>query len=382
MAELHNKRNYSEHEIEIIKTHFPKGGYKEVQKFLPHRSRKAISEKARTLKVPSNKRRESFSDDEIKIIKKYYPIGGAKMVLEYLPNRSNEDSIRHIASKLKISGTTDYFQEFEDEIIREHYPKNGYEKVLEYLPNRDKSSIQQRAMKLGVSYMTYNDDFFEKIDTPLKAYWLGFMYTDGWVTTNNRWGLSLSSKDIDHMQRFLDDMEANCKIKVRKRKGKLKKYPDKEYEECSFMINNSKMHNDLVRCGVVRNKTQVLTFPSLDILPKHLRSHFIRGLYDGDGSYSISTSEQNHKDKIYKYNVFEISFVCFSEVFINELANVLSSEDIKVRVEKTRELNVLRISNKKDALSFLNYVAPIDKNYTILERKYKKILKIREHCLS
>ena len=63
----------------------------------------------------------------------------------------------------------------EDEIIRKYYPKNGANTVHKILPNRELKSIQQRAFKLGVKYLQYNKEFFDKIDTIEKAYWLGFL---------------------------------------------------------------------------------------------------------------------------------------------------------------------------------------------------------------
>ena len=48
---------------------------------------------------------------------------------------------------------------------------------------------------------TLNEHVFEKIDTPDKAYWLGVMYSDGYISKANSYtnyfGLSVSSKDKD-----------------------------------------------------------------------------------------------------------------------------------------------------------------------------------------
>lgn len=47
------------------------------------------------------------------------------------------------------------------------------------------------------------DDVFEKIDTEEKAYWLGFLFADGYVGTNdNSVGLGLAIKDIEHVKKF------------------------------------------------------------------------------------------------------------------------------------------------------------------------------------
>jgi hypothetical protein len=238
-------------------------------------------------------------------------------------------------------------------------------------------------MKLGVSYITYDKNFFEKIDNSIKAYWLGFMYTDGSVSTNNRWGIELGIKDIGHLNIFLKDLNSNIKIRTRKRKSRFEGYEDNIYESCSFTICNAKMYNDLVNCGVKRNKTESLEFPSTNILPKHLYPHFIRGLFDGDGSYVIRNVTQKYNDKVYNTKSISVSFVCHSEIFIKVLADILSDElFININVEKNRDLNLIRFQNKNDVLKFINYVLPQNKNYTILDRKKEKIDELKRYCLS
>ena len=77
------------------------------------------------------------------------------------------------------------WKEFEDEYIKKYYYK-GAKEVQKHLPNRTISAIQNRAFVLGIKYLTYNKNYFDVIDTPTKAYWLGFLYADGYVTSKNR----------------------------------------------------------------------------------------------------------------------------------------------------------------------------------------------------
>nr|DAG90196.1 MAG TPA: endonuclease [Crassvirales sp.] len=49
----------------------------------------------------------------------------------------------------------------------------------------------------------FNRDFFSVIDTEEKAYWLGFLYADGFISASgNTVGLSISLKDIDHLKKY------------------------------------------------------------------------------------------------------------------------------------------------------------------------------------
>ena len=43
------------------------------------------------------------------------------------------------------------------------------------------------------------------------------------------------------------------------------------------------MSSDIAKAGAMQCKTHLLTFPSTNILPHELISHFIRGYFDGDG---------------------------------------------------------------------------------------------------
>ncbi len=50
-----------------------------------------------------------------------------------------------------------------------------------------------------------NENVFDNIDTEEKAYWLGFLYADGYVTYKNYTiGLGVALKDIDHLRKFKD----------------------------------------------------------------------------------------------------------------------------------------------------------------------------------
>lgn len=280
----------------------------------------------------------------------------------------------------------DLYTSDEDEIIRKYYPSLGLSKVRDMLPNRTETSIHQRASSLGVKYLTYNKDFFEKINTYEKAYWLGFIYADGYVTTNNRWGVSLGIEDIEHLEKLLSAFECNVKIRIRDKEEKFGYNSGARYKECSFLINNSKMHKDLINNGVIPNKTKKLAFPSKEVLPLELRSHFIRGYFDGDGSYVFYRSEEIRKDRnnrVYNRLKKEISLVCASYNFINSISEILRDEcgiNKRLFVTKRDNLHILRLQSKSDMKLFIDYVY---KNSTVhLERKFKKAQEILEYCLT
>lgn len=273
----------------------------------------------------------------------------------------------------------------EDDLLIKNYSEKTIDELLGLLPKRNKKGIYSRAHALGLKYHTYNKDYFEVIDTEDKAYWLGFLYTDGYVTTKYRWGVELSIVDYDHLVKLNQCLESNITIRTRTRKEKeYKGYKIEETSSCSLDFKNKKMYEDLVKNGVVPNKTAILQFPKEDILPKHLRPHFIRGLFDGDGTFVFYRKDVVRKDrgnKVYNRLSKEIAFVCKSQEFIDDLKMAIS-EDCGVEFRRetcSRDgLGKLRLSKAEDMKAFLDYLY-VDAE-TFLDRKHEKANEILDYC--
>ena len=69
-----------------------------------------------------------------------------------------------------------------------------------------------------------NEDFFEKIDTPEKAYILGFIYADGYIVNGikgknkDSLGITLSNEDKEHIDKFKKSIDSNHPIRIYKTK--------------------------------------------------------------------------------------------------------------------------------------------------------------------
>lgn len=140
-----------------------------------------------------------------------------------------------------------------------------------------------RSNKLNSRKYYVNHDFFEKIDTDRKAYWLGLLYADGYVSnrkTQRCVGLSLHESDKHLVEQLRDDLQSNYPVKTYT--------ADTEYGPTVYsrlIMTSDKMFNDLVAHGMTEHKSLTLTFPNIS---DDLRHHFIRGYFDGDGSFSKS----------------------------------------------------------------------------------------------
>lgn len=267
----------------------------------------------------------------------------------------------------------------EDEILKKYYTQLGTKGVMKYLPNRNAQSIYDRARKLNIKckshfiinknnkkYNKYNEDYFETIDTPDKAYWLGFIYADGYITTSNRWGIELQYNDISHLQLLNKCLNSNVEIKSR-----LKKSPSGSINKVAYiLISNKKMYLDLLKNGVIKNKTYTLEFPKENIIPDSLMNHFIRGLFDGDGSYTCIKCD--------KHTNMQINFICKSEKFIDDLQTKIKEKGIIMNKSyiKRDDIYTIYISNKLNALKFIDYIYH-NHNNICLKRKLLTVNKIK-----
>lgn len=119
-----------------------------------------------------------------------------------------------------------------------------------------------------------NENYFENIDSNNKAYVLGFIYADGSVS-NRYLSIGLSAKDVEILYFIKNELNYGGEIY-----NHHKKMNDKEYK--IFSVSSKKIVNDLIKLGVIKNKTYLSK--ELPIYDKKYVGAFLRGLFDGDGS--------------------------------------------------------------------------------------------------
>lgn len=170
--------------------------------------------------------------------------------------------------------------EKEIEFLKENYKTMNSTEIGLAL-NRTEVAVQIKARKLGIkknNLSKTNEDYFSVIDNPNKAYWLGFIYADGFVVydknrRNYEIGIELNSIDINHLHKFNSVFDNEHKILTRL----------KTNEMCRIRIYSKKMCEDLINLNVKPNKTYLSEYPTVN---DDLFYHLLRGFIDGDGSYS------------------------------------------------------------------------------------------------
>lgn len=264
--------------------------------------------------------------------------------VEYYKNSTDElDSIKNVAKKFGIGQCTlsKYLKKNNIPIRPQAHPKVGKSNKIDTISDKLKSlkgnmsdsqfkkylinlaieeyintsiyerSIQQLSDKYGLNRKTickylkergveitnvhnkvpFREDFFDTIDSEEKAYWLGFLYADGYISSNcYKIGLGISLKDSEHLQKFNNTLNYPKGMNVYESKGFGSK-TDKDGNPLYIIrtvITNEHMWNALNSKGCVPNKSLVLKFPDESIFTsKDLIKHFIRGYVDGDGTLGV-----------------------------------------------------------------------------------------------
>lgn len=187
-----------------------------------------------------------------------------------------------------------------------------------------------------------NSNYFQTIDSPDKAYWLGFLYADGYISKGSEIRINLSSKDEEHLKKFLGAIGAsNSKIHYSK-----KTISSKVFSQSYISLKDKKMCEDLKDKGCVNKKSFILTFPT-EKVPENLYSHFIRGYFDGDGSIHFTQCGQAKKPN------YRISF-CGTKDMLEHIRAILGKD--KLSLEKRENIYSLSINGNKQLEKILSFI--------------------------
>lgn len=127
------------------------------------------------------------------------------------------------------------------------------------------------------------EDYFSVINTPEKAYWLGFLFTDGSVDQyrgSGRIRLQLQQADLEILEQFKEDLGIESKITYDIR-------PNSTC--CSVEFTSQKIFNDLQQYGIIPQKTYKQDRILYEKIPQEYLKAFVLGLFDGDGCLTYSS---------------------------------------------------------------------------------------------
>lgn len=132
---------------------------------------------------------------------------------------------------------------------------------------------------------SFNEHYFDQIDTPEKAYWLGVIWTDGGISLNKggkTYG-RLRITTAEHSKTLLEAFAkaVNTTKPITTSNTASTKNGPKKYRRSELCLCSAHICSVLMGYGIVPRKTYSEQFPTF---PKEFTSHFVRGMFDGDGS--------------------------------------------------------------------------------------------------
>ena len=219
-----------------------------------------------------------------------------------------------------------------------------YQKLKEWgVPRRKKAMPKTRYNAL------YNVDceYFDNIDCEHKAYWLGFLVADGHVNDSVVM-IGLQSKDIKTIDDFKRDIKAEHPIRYDANNNPV------------ITITCKHMCDSLAKYGFHNHKSMSFDIDkALAAVPQEYEHHFIRGMFDGDGSV-----------KYYKYDYQKVPFYHLGYTGLKNVCNyVMSRLNIDTLIDEGNNLTyTVRTHNPKKIIEVYEYLY---KDATIyMERKY------------
>lgn len=307
------------------------------------------------------------SEEEKNIWKQRYLNGEtARNIAKDFPQYNETTISRHI-KKMGISRGKGKIAEYKDleEIIIQEYQDDKMATCsslsLKYKINDRTISKWLKnhniPIKQNSGYISKADqNYFKIIDTPSKAYLLGFITADGAVTGK------------------VKEKPTSCSIEVQEKDKNIILFAQKEINpfatitNCHYKgknnlrisFNGVQLCSYLERYGIVQNKSKTIKEVPYDLIPKELLCFYFRGLIDGDGCIGKRG---------------QVSIYSGSKDFLISVQTILCNElDLKKLKIYQGTAYFLTWTSKEDREKLFNFLYKDNLNMTYYyERKYNRL---------
>lgn len=207
-----------------------------------------------------------------------------------------------------------------------------------------------------------NEEYFKLIDTIEKAYWLGFLYSDGSIIYRN--GIPhktvLALKDKDPIRFFKKHTEAEHKLSefdiYDKRTLKI-------YKRFSLQITNPTFTGHVHNTGLIGKSNYKTQFP---LIEQKYVSHFLRGLFDGEGHIVFTGGTGLHNINFLATH----PIICYIKNFLKNFLNIEVGKIYTKATNSTGILSYIKICKWNDLVKLINFLYTDSDIETRLERKY------------
>ena len=318
-------------------------------------------------------RKKLFNEEQEKFILDNYTIMSNEEIAKELGSNFKREQINswllHRGIKRNGQGCVyknKIFSDVDIEFIKNNYNSMTSSEIGKIL-GFDAKQIRGKAIYLNLpsKRRKINDEYFDHIDTSLKAYFLGFIYADGYVVYNEaranyEFGMELQSRDKYILEKLNEEIGGQNIIY--------------HSNPTNILVNNKQIahsgHSDILRIyskhlvsgliknGIETNKTLKDIHPIVD---DKFFFDFLRGYIDGDGCY------YNDNNQTYMH------ITCASIVPLIYIQNKLNSFEIKTQIytdnDRKHRLMCTSFNEMSKLVNHLYY----EDGLFCLQRKYEKI---------
>lgn len=252
------------------------------------------------------------------------------------------------------------------ELLEQYLNEGKTTREIGYLTGKSRSTVSYWIKKyeltdrMKYAKPIYKDPkMFNKIDTPEKAYIIGYALADGYI----------NDKIVDFA----------CCIADKELLQFISKYIGANYhEDMTYKPESKTFPHAEVHIG---NRDIVTDFNKhcssklekhCPIISKSLERYLVQGFFDGDGC--LTWGRRKDRNRVWQ----KISFTSSLKVLEGIQRILLKQCDISTVIRPKAKENcfVLEFASKKNVLKFLNYIYP-DDSFIILKRKYEKAVALR-----
>lgn len=202
---------------------------------------------------------------------------------------------------------------------------------------------------------------FKNIKSEYVAYFLGFMWADGYVSkTLNTLYLHINQKDMNDICNVLNKI------------GRFNKGFENKNNAVKLRMNHYQLA-DFLKDHDYKNKSFVEPTKILNKIPKYLHYSFWHGFFDGDGHIM---NPKTHGYYISFAGQYSYQWMCLSKLFLNNNINNFKIIRRIVNNPINGKSSIFYTCSKKSVLFFLDYIYS-GKKIIGLRRKYNRYIEAK-----